>query len=243
MPEFGLLGKNIDYSFSRTYFGDKFKREQLPFSYVNFDISEISKVPEILARHPELKGLNVTIPYKEAVIPYLHELDATAEKIGAVNTIKIDSSGNTKGYNTDYWGFQKALEAFLPLKQKTALILGTGGASKAIAYALRNLQFDIQFVSRKASESAIDYDALNEHIIQKNFLIINCTPLGTYPRTAAAPPIPYHHIGPDHLLFDLIYNPSETTFLKNGKARGAQISNGLKMLENQAEKAWFIWNS
>lgn len=243
MPNFGLIGKNIAYSFSRTYFSEKFKSESLPFSYVNFDIPKIDNFPEILTENPELKGLNVTIPYKEKIIPFLTDLDVTAKTIGAVNTIKIDRSGTIKGYNTDYWGFQKALIAFLPLKRKTALILGTGGASKAIDYALQNLDFDTQVVSRVASQAAIAYTDLNKSLMQHYLLIVNCTPLGTAPNILEYPPILYNHIGSDHLLFDLIYNPSETTFLKKGKANGANISNGFKMLEYQAEKAWSIWNS
>lgn len=243
MAEFGLIGKNIDYSFSRTYFAEKFRKEHLPFSYVNFDIPEIATFSRILSEHPELRGLNITIPYKEKVIPFLDEMDAIAKKIGAVNTIKINKVGIIKGYNTDYWGFQMALKEFLPLQRKTALILGTGGASKAIAYALQNLDFDIKFVSRKSSKSAIAYKSLNKSLMQHYLLIVNCTPLGTLPDITDCPPIPYKHIGSDHFLFDLIYNPSETTFLKKGKANGAKISNGLKMLEFQAEKAWSIWNS
>lgn len=243
MPEFGLIGKNIDYSFSRAYFSEKFKQENLPYSYVNFDISEIDSFPNILSDNKNLKGLNVTIPYKEEVIPFLNNLDEVAKEIGAVNTIKIGKDGATYGYNTDYWGFQKALEPFLSLPKKTALILGTGGASKAIAYALKNLGFSYQYVSRKASETILSYEQLDKDIIEQAFLIVNCTPLGTFPNITAHPAIPYEFIGPNHLLFDLIYNPSETEFLKKGRLQGAKTSNGLKMLEYQAEKAWEIWNS
>lgn len=242
MAEFGLIGRNIEYSFSRGYFTEKFQQLQLPYKYVNFDISSIKEFPEILLTNPDLKGLNVTIPYKEEIISFLHEIDPIAKEIGAVNTIKIEKNGALKGYNTDYFGFHSALKPFLPLKEKTALILGTGGASKAIAYILKKLDFKILFVSRNPLENQISYDALSKEIMTEYFLIVNCTPLGTFPNIAAHPPILYSEITSSHVLFDLIYNPSETVFLKKGKAVGAKISNGLKMLEAQAEKSWFLWN-
>lgn len=242
MAEFGLIGKNIDYSFSRGYFTEKFQRFQLPYKYVNFDISSIKEFPEILLTNPDLKGLNVTIPYKEEIISFLHEIDPTAKEIGAINTVKIEKDGKLIGYNTDHFGFHSALKPFLPLKEKTALILGTGGASKAIAYTLKKLDFKILFVSRNPSENEISYDALSKEIMAEYFLIVNSTPLGTFPNIAAHPSLPYSETTSSHVLFDLIYNPSETTFLKKGKAAGAKISNGLKMLEAQAEKSWFLWN-
>ncbi len=243
MSKFGLIGKNIDYSFSKTYFSEKFERENLFHSYENFDIPSIEQFPKIISETPNLKGLNVTIPYKEEVIRFLNDLDETAQKIGAVNTIKISENRKLKGFNTDFYGFQKSIENFLPLKKKTALILGTGGASKAIAYALENLGFDFKFVSRKENSNSINYQSLNQALIENHLLIVNCTPLGTFPNIHEYPPIPYAFITENHLLFDLIYNPAETEFLKEGKIQGAKTANGLKMLELQAEKAWEIWNS
>ncbi|CAM3431911.1 shikimate dehydrogenase family protein [Aequorivita lipolytica] len=243
MSKFGLIGKNIDYSFSKKYFTEKFERENLPHSYENFDIPFLENFPKVISETSNLKGLNVTIPYKEEIIPLLDNLDNEAIKIGAVNTIKISEERKLTGYNTDHYGFQKSLEIFLPLQQKTALILGTGGASKAVAYALGNLGFNFNFVSRKSNSNSFVYSELNQAIINNHLLIVNCTPLGTFPNIEACPPIPYHYLTKHHLLFDLIYNPSETEFLKRGKLKGTQTANGLKMLELQAEKAWEIWNS
>jgi len=241
MHKFGLLGKNINYSFSRKYFSEKFQKENQTNTYENFDIQSIDSFPKIVSENSDLKGMNVTIPYKEAIIPYLDSLNEDAEMIGAVNTIKF-VNGKLIGHNTDYYGFQKSIEPFLPLKKKTALIFGTGGASKAIAHALKNLGFEYKFVSRK-NDSHLTYHDLNQSIIEKNLLLINCTPLGTHPNIEKCISIPYKFITENHLLFDLVYNPSETAFLMNGKQQGAQICNGLKMLEFQAEKSWEIWNS
>ncbi len=243
MSKFGLIGKNIGYSFSKKFFSEKFERENLPHCYENFDINSIDSIQEIISENIDLKGLNITIPYKESIIPYLDFVDETAKKIGAVNTIKISENKKLTGFNTDFYGFQKALEKFLPLPQKKALILGTGGASKAIAYALEMLGFGFKFVSRKENLHTISYEILNKSTIENHLLIVNCTPLGTFPNIHEYPAIPYEFVSEKHLLFDLIYNPSETEFLKLGKIRGAKTSNGLKMLELQAEKAWEIWNS
>ncbi len=243
MSKFGLLGKDIDYSFSKNFFSEKFEKENLPHSYENFDISTIERFPKIIPETPNLKGINVTIPYKEAVIPYLDYIDEEAKKIGAVNTIKISEDEKLTGFNTDYYGFQKSIEQFLPLHNKTALILGTGGASKAIAYSLEKLGFTFKFVSRNLTSGNLKYAELTKTIIENHFLIINCTPLGTFPNIADCPSIPYQFLTKNHLLFDLIYNPTETEFLKCGKFQGAKTSNGLKMLALQAEKAWEIWNS
>lgn len=243
MSKFGLLGRNIAYSFSKTFFSKKFEDEELPHSYENFDIHDINGFRELINQHKDLKGLNVTIPYKEEIIPFLDELDNTARKIGAVNTIKFLPDTSLIGFNTDYWGFQKSLEEFLPLERRTALILGTGGASKAIAFVLHTMHFELKFVSRTETDEVFSYSQLDKEIIEHYLLIVNCTPLGTFPNITDCPPIPYEHLGEEHLLFDLIYNPSETEFLKRGKSRGTKTSNGLKMLEFQAEKAWEIWNS
>lgn len=240
----GLLGRNISYSFSRNYFRKKFENEGIAhITYENFDIDTIDLFPKLIKRTPKLKGLNVTIPYKEVVIPFLDELNKEASEIGAVNTIKVHKSGKLIGYNTDYHGFEKSIKPLLNSKHTSALILGTGGASKAVVYALKNLGINCYYVSRRRSPKvSFTYDDLNQTIIKDHLLIVNCTPLGTFPNITDSPEIPYEAITKDHLLYDLIYNPAETQFLKNGKVRGATICNGQNMLELQAEKAWSIWN-
>jgi shikimate dehydrogenase len=243
--KFGLLGKNISYSFSKKYFTEKFEKLGLiNYKYFNFDIPEIEEFPFLLYhKEHEFGGINVTIPYKELVMKYLHEIDDDANKIGAVNTIKITDNNQLVGYNTDFYGFQKSIEPLLKSHHKKALILGTGGASKAIAYALKQLNIDYKFVSRKVAENMFLYSVLNKEIIEEYTLIINCSPIGTHPNINEAPNIPYEYITQKHLLFDLIYNPAETKFLQEGKKRGAIVKNGLEMLELQAEKSWEIWNS
>lgn len=244
MRKFGLVGKNIDYSFSRTYFKKKFEAEAISdASYVNFDLENITDF-KTLKCHPDLKGLNVTIPYKETIIPFLDSLHADAKHIGAVNTIKITKNGEYVGYNTDYYGFKQALIPFLKPQHTKALILGTGGASKAVAYALEQLRISYRFVSRSASTTGtITYESLSVEDLRNHLLIINCTPLGTHPNTEESPNIPYHGITEEHILFDLIYNPEKTKFLSLGEKHKATFINGLKMLEYQAEKAWEIWNT
>jgi len=240
--QFGLIGKNISYSFSQKYFSDKFKKEKLlNYSYKNFDLKSIEEFSGALKAHPNIKGLNVTIPYKETIFPHLDKLSSKAKRIGAINTIRITKKGKLKGYNTDEYGFRKSLSPYLKKHHKKALILGTGGASKAIAFALKKLHIQYQFVSRSSNDH-YNYGSLTPKIIATHHLIINCTPLGTFPNTDDCPNIPYTAITSKHLLYDLIYNPEETTFLRKGKFQGATIINGLKMLELQAEKAWAIWN-
>lgn len=243
MRKFGLIGKNIDYSFSQSYFAEKFKAEEITdASYQNFDLESISDFPTLL-EDTQIKGFNITIPYKEVIIPYVDKLDKNAKKIGAINTIKFTKKGKLKGYNTDYYGFKNAILPHLKPQHTSALILGTGGASKAIAYALQKLNIAYTYVSRNATkENQISYQQLTEEIIKTNTIIINCTPLGTFPDIKACPNIPYAAITDKHLLFDLIYNPEESTFLNYGKQKNATIINGYKMLQLQAEKSWKIWN-
>ncbi|RRQ48943.1 shikimate dehydrogenase [Maribacter algicola] len=242
LRRFGLIGRNISYSFSRGYFAKKFKALGLEnHRYENFDIQSIDEFTSVISNIENLIGLNVTIPYKQEVIPFLDELDASAAQIGAVNTIKIEE-GHLKGYNTDAYGFQKSLEPFLKTYHTKALILGTGGASKAIAFVLEKLSIDFSFVSRTSKSGGLTYEKLSEAIVNDHLLIINCTPLGTFPNVEDKPAIPYEFLGPQHLLFDLIYNPVKTEFLNLGEAKGASILNGLSMLELQAERAWEIWN-
>ncbi len=241
---FGLLGKNISYSFSKGYFTEKF--DLLNFSnyeYTNFDLQEISELKIILEENKlTLKGMNVTIPYKESIFEYLNKINKKALKIGAVNTIKITKKGKMIGFNTDYYGFKNSIEPLLKKHHKKALILGTGGASKAIAYALKKLNIKYKFVSRNGDGNDIlTYESLSKKTIEKHTIIINCTPLGTHPNIHDSPNIPYHFITNKHILYDLIYNPAETQFLNKGKKQGATIKNGLEMLELQAEKAWDIW--
>ena len=240
---FGLVGRNINYSFSKGYFTDKFNSENFEgCTYENFDIQEIDGFTEIIKNTSDLKVLNVTIPYKEAVIHFLYKLSKKAALIGAVNTIKITKKGKLKGPNTDYYGFKKSLEPLLKSHHKKALILGTGGASKGVAFALDELDIPYTFVSREAKENAIDYNRINATTFDNFQIIINSTPVGTSPNTEAYPLIPYEYFTKNHIAFDLIYNPAETQFLKKAKEQGAQIKNGLDMLIFQAEKAWDIWN-
>ncbi len=238
----GIIGRNISYSFSQKYYEDKFKRLMLTqYSYDVFDLKEISEVEEIF-QDPALIGFNVTIPYKEKIIPFLDELNEEAAAIGAVNTIKF-INGKKIGYNSDCYGFEMSLKPLLKPYHTNALILGTGGASKAVEYVLKKLGISFQYVSRNKSANTINYDELDELIIHHSKLIINSTPLGMYPNIENSPDISYDFITDKHLLFDLIYNPEETQFLKEGKQRGAQTKNGLEMLYLQAEKSWEIWNS
>lgn len=238
---FGLLGRNISYSFSKGYFEEKFDKENLMgFTYENFDIQDIADFRDISQKN--LHGLNVTIPYKETVIPFLDKLSRTAAEIGAVNTIKFTKKGQLKGYNTDYYGFKNSLQPLLRPEHKSALILGTGGASKAVAYALLQLGIKYVFVSRKAAANILDYTKLTEEIFNDYQIVINCTPLGTSPDIESCPDIPYSFFTPGHIAYDLIYNPSKTLFLENAEHYGATIKNGLDMLVWQAEKAWEIWN-
>ena len=243
MAKYGLIGHNIGYSFSKTFFNFKFDQENRNDSYENFDIPVLSEMSKILENNPDLKGLNVTIPYKKSIIQLLDEVDKEALQIGAVNTIKINKDGTLKGYNTDHYGFSKALTEFLPIKEKKALVLGTGGASEAVKYVLEIMNFEVTQVSRTKTENNITYTDLNRDIITQNYLIVNCTPLGTFPNIEEYPDIPYEYLTEDHLAFDLTYNPRETKFMKLSKDRGARKSNGLKMLEYQAKKAWSIWIS
>lgn len=243
--KFGLVGKNISHSFSKEYFTQKFEKLKLKnYQYINFDIPEIFEFPFLLyQRKNEFRGLNVTIPYKQSIIKYLDELSSEARKIGAVNTILINSEEKTIGYNTDYYGFKKSIQPLLKASHTKALILGTGGASKAIIYALKKLNIKVTSVSRTPKNEQLGYEDINANILKSHTIIVNTTPLGTFPNTKNAPNIPYQYITKNHLCYDLIYNPNLTKFLKKSKENGATIKNGLEMLELQAEKSWEIWNS
>lgn len=241
--KFGLIGKNIDYSFSKKYFTDKFTINHFDnCQYENYDISDINQFPEIINASKGLVGLNVTIPYKEEIIPHLDKLSKSAKKIGAVNCITISKKKKLKGYNTDFSGFKKAIKPLLKEHHKKALILGTGGASKAIAFAFKKLNIEFDFVSRNPSEYEFNYEELNEEIFNEYQIIVNTTPIGTFPNMTEAPELNYSLFTPQHIAFDLVYNPEETTFLKKARKAGATTKNGYQMLVNQAEKAWLIWN-
>jgi len=240
--EYGLIGKNIDYSFSKRFFSEKFENEDLNCKYSNFNIKNISNVKTILHK-PTIYGFNVTIPYKEEIIKFLDVIDETAKTIGAVNTIKKINNKNI-GFNTDFIGFEKSLLSLIENKKpKKALILGSGGASKAIKYVLKKLDIYYNTVSRKKGKSELIYENLNNEIIKSFKLIINCSPVGTYPNTNNCPNIPYEYLTNDHILYDLVYNPIESLFLKKGRISGCKVKNGLEMLEIQANESWRIWNS
>ena len=247
MTRYGLIGFPLTHSFSQRYFTQKFARESIAdCRYDLFEMANLDTLPDLLSM-PDLRGLNVTIPYKQAVLPYLDRLDASAEKIGAVNVIKIVADGSRTGYNSDYYGFRQSLTDWLnvlnrPIKDLKALVLGTGGASKAVTVALADLGIAYTFVSRRKTAGGLTYaDVTN--VLADYQLIINASPVGTYPDVKEAPALPYDHLTASHLLYDLVYNPAETTFMQLGLARGASTHNGLRMLELQAEKAWEIWQS
>lgn len=234
----GLIGKNISYSFSKKYFEDKFKKKKLTdFSYEIFDLQEINEVEELLLK-PNLLGFNVTIPYKEKVIDYLDELSDEAQKIGAVNCVLIED-GKKTGYNTDAFGFEKTLVAHKKPYHESALVLGNGGAAKAVQYVLDKHQIPYQTISRK---SEINFDNLNSETVSKNKLIIQCTPVGTFPNTEDCLSFPFEALTNQHLVIDLIYNPEYSKFILNASQNGAKTVNGYYMLEQQAEKAWEIWS-
>ncbi|OZI07079.1 shikimate dehydrogenase [Siphonobacter sp. BAB-5385] len=247
MNLYALIGFPLGHSFSKRYFTEKFQREGLAETHVYelFELPEANELPALVAQWPELKGLNVTIPHKKAVLPFLTELDPLAERIGAVNVIKVQSDGTLKGYNSDYWGFRWSLERWEPFQQlqpKKALILGDGGATKAVRIALEDLGITYKTVSRKESDAFLNYSDLNADVLAEYSLLINATPLGTYPNVDACPDLPYASLTEQNLLYDLVYNPEETLFMKRGAEHGAATHNGYRMLELQAEKSWEIWN-
>jgi shikimate dehydrogenase len=247
MRSYGLIGFPLGHSFSRQFFTDKFRRENKQEEYLNFEIPEISLLPAIISGNPGLLGLNVTIPYKEQVIPFMDRLDEIAGAIRAVNTIRIfrnPEGYSLEGFNTDVYGFTNSIRPLLKSHHRKVLILGTGGASKAVKYSLEKLGIEWLQVSRELkNEKCIPYGWLDKDLMQEYTVIVNTTPLGTYPETAAFPPVPYDLITPHHLLYDLVYNPAETRFLSLGKDKGAVIKNGYEMLELQALRSYAIWNS
>lgn len=246
MPRsYGLIGYPLSHSFSKKYFTEKFEKENITNAdYSLFPIERIEMLPDLIKNNPSLAGLNVTIPYKESVIPFLTGIDPVAKAIGAVNCIKISPAGLT-GYNTDVFGFRQSVKPFIEIQHERALILGTGGASKAVHYVLKEIGIDCYFVTREKGHNrpkTFSYDELTDYIIGSFKLIVNTTPVGMHPAINEFPQLPFKAISKGHLLYDLVYNPSETEFLKRGKQLGASVVNGLSMLHQQADEAWRIWN-
>lgn len=242
---YGLIGRKLGHSFSANFFNKKFKEENINETYRLLPLENIEELPEILVKYPDLKGLNVTIPYKEEVIRYLSEISEEAKQIGAVNVIKIVRENNLinlKGYNSDCYGFKESLVPLLRSDIKNALILGTGGASKAVAYVLNSLGINITFVSRHPKENQLSYENIDEGVLNKNLLVVNTTPLGMFPEVFDYPSLPYQYMTKEHVCYDLVYNPLETEFMKHSEKYGAKVKNGLEMLKLQAIKAWEIWN-
>lgn len=246
MNHYGLIGHPLTHSFSQRYFTEKFARERIAdCRYDLFDLPDITGLADLL-QTPDLRGLNVTIPHKQAVLPYLDRLDDSARRVGAVNVIRIETDGSRTGFNSDYYGFKQSLTDWfsaigVSFPGVQALVLGTGGASKAVAVALDDLQIPFRLVSRSNSDSTVSYAELPA-LIGVYHLIINTSPVGTYPNVAEAPTLPYPLLTPQHALYDLVYNPAETEFMRLGRQRGAAVQNGHRMLVLQAERAWEIWN-
>lgn len=246
MNVYGLIGYPLSHSFSKKYFTEKFENENIADTkYELFEIRDIADFPKIIANNPNLRGLNVTLPYKEAVIKYLDDVAESAKKINAVNVIKIGKNGKMVGYNSDYYGFKNSLFRFLPdnYKGMKALVLGSGGAAKAVKAVLEDLQIPYLIVSRKLDPGTILYEQINDEHVKDYKLVINTTPIGMYPNVKDSPYLPYSLFTAEHYFYDLVYNPLETLFMMKGKARGAKTKSGLEMLHLQAEKAWEIWNS
>jgi shikimate dehydrogenase len=246
MEKYGLLGFSLGHSFSKTYFNQKFESEHIDAEYVNFEIPTIKELKNIVKENPDLRGLNVTLPYKTAVIPLLDDIDEDASLIGAVNVIAF-SKGNfgkrrLKGYNSDILGFKQSIEPLLDETHRKALILGTGGASKAVFQGLKQLGVASTFVSRTSKDFCITYEEITPKILEQYMVIVNTTPVGMYPHIDDCPAIPYKLLTPRHLLYDLLYNPDETLFMRKGKEQGATVKNGLEMLLLQAFASWEIWH-
>ena len=245
MQKYGLIGYPLGHSFSKNYFNQKFESENIDATYLNFEIPNIKDLKTVLKENPELNGLNVTIPYKEQVIPYLDDLDEDARLIGAVNVIKVirDKDNVTlRGYNSDVIGFIKSLEPLLEPHHRKALVLGTGGAGKAVFYGLRQLGLEACYVSRTKKPGCLTYEEITPAMMKEYNVIVNCTPMGMFPNVGTYPPLPYEAMDSHTLLYDLVYNPEQTLFLKKGEARLATTKNGLEMLLLQAFAAWDIWN-
>lgn len=247
MKLYGLIGYPLEHSSSPDFFHRKFEKEGIhDADYCLFPIKEITELPRLVAEHPDLSGFNVTSPYKQAILPYLTRTDNAADTIGAVNTVRVvRENGQTElhGYNTDYIGFAESLMERLPRTPKRALVLGTGGGARAVAYALTGLHTEVTFVSRTQGRNALTYRDLTAEIVEDNQLIVNATPLGMHPAPDGCPDFPYEWLTNRHFLYDLIYNPVETEFLRRGRVRGADTCNGLSMLYLQAEAAWSLWRS
>lgn len=239
--KFGLIGKKLDHSFSKAFFEELFQHEKLPYSYQNIEISDISLIKSIFDSK-EFSGFNVTIPYKEQIIRYLDELSPEAQKIGAVNVISVQN-GKLIGHNTDAFGFQQSIKPFLDNRHERAMILGTGGASKAVEYVLKSIGLEVIFISRNPQgENQFSYEEINENMVNACKMIVNCTPLGTFPNVNEKPKFPSEFLSSNHFVVDLIYNPTKTLFLQEAEQKGAMILNGYSMLKEQALKAWEIWN-
>lgn len=245
MDKYGLIGFPLGHSFSKSFFNEKFQNEGIDAEYINFEIKGIDELPEVLATKPELRGLNVTIPYKEKVLSFLDYISVEARAIGAVNVIRVDHKGDDvvlKGYNSDVIGFTKSIEPLLETFHRKALILGTGGASKAINYGLKSLGLETVLVSRFERPGTIQYKDITPDVVKEYNVIVNCTPSGMFPHYDECPDLPYEALDNHNLLYDLIYNPDETLFMKKGRERGAQTKNGLEMLLLQAFASWDFWN-
>ena len=242
---YGLLGYPLVHSFSQNYFNQKFESENIDAEYINFEIPDVGMLMEVVAENENLNGLNVTIPYKEQVIPFLDEIDPAASEVGAVNVIKFIRGKDglrLKGYNSDIIGFTDSIKSLLKPHHQSALVLGTGGAAKAVSYSLRKLGLEVQLVSRRKSANTLVYEELTKNDLKNHKVIVNATPLGMYPNVDTCPDIPYRYLTSQHLCYDLIYNPDETLFLKNSRLAGAQVKNGLEMLLLQAFASYSIWN-
>jgi len=242
MIKYGLIGFPLGHSFSRGFFTEKFAREGIDAQYLNFEIPDATMLLDVIRDNPELRGLNVTLPHKQAVIPLLDELSDEAREIGAVNVIRI-RDGKLKGFNSDIIGFTESIRPLLQPWHKKALVLGTGGASKAICVGLNRLGIEWTYVSRSPREGMLTYSDLTAEVMQQYMVIVNCSPVGMFPKTGEAPNIPYELLTPKHLLYDLVYNPEETLFMQKGRAQDAIVKNGLEMLHLQAIASWEFWHS
>jgi shikimate dehydrogenase len=241
MTKYGIIGYPLGHSFSKGFFTEKFARESIDAQYLNFEIPDVAMLSDVLRDNPELRGLNVTLPHKQTVIPLLDEMSEEAMEIGAVNVIRV-RNGKLKGFNSDIIGFTNSIMPLLQPHHRKALVLGTGGASKAIRVGLNRLGIEWTYVSRSPRDGMVTYEDITAKTLQEYTVIVNCSPVGMFPKVDAAPAIPYELLSPQHLLFDCVYNPEETLFMKKGRKQGATVKNGLEMLHLQAAASWNFWN-